>query len=114
MLADRDAAARELEEGKLLLQMLEGRLERAQQKLEMTKEQIVLTRKLIISDISPLIVERLREKSLHYGRIFRKNDSEATTRNVSTSLDSDSDWEDEESGVSSSSSKAGESQEYQR
>ena len=102
--AERDAAARDLHEGKLFVQMLEARLEKAEQKLELAKEQINVTRKLIVSDISPLVVERLRERSLLHARMLRRNDSETVGTNVGTSLDSDS--EDEGSAVSSSSSNA--------
>lgn len=102
--AEREAAARDLHEGKLFVQMLEARLEKAEQKLELAKEQINVTRKLIVSDISPLVVERLRERSLLHARMLRRNDSETAERDVGTSLDSDS--EDEGSAVSSSSSNA--------
>jgi len=48
--AQREAAARQLDEGKLFVEMLAHRLDEAQRKLDMAEEQIIVTKRLITSD----------------------------------------------------------------
>lgn len=64
-LAEREAAARQLDEGKLFVEMLVHRLDRAQKKLDMAEEQLDITKRLIASDAtSLLVVKRLHEQGM--------------------------------------------------
>jgi hypothetical protein len=64
--AQREAAARQLNEGKLFMGLLQHRLDRAQRKLDMAEKQIVVTGKLM-----KLTVERLCKRSLLNDKVHR-------------------------------------------
>jgi hypothetical protein len=79
--AEREAAARQLDEGKLFVQMLAHRLGEAQRKLDTAEDQINTTNRLVASDAtSPLVCRRLRENAMLEARIRRWGSEVATTQ----------------------------------
>lgn len=79
--AEREAAAMQLREGKLFVQMLVHRLEEAQRKLEMAATQINATQRLVPSSATyPPVCQQLRERALLDARIYRWGSEVATTQ----------------------------------
>jgi hypothetical protein len=77
--AEREAAARQLDEGKLFIQVLAHRLNEAQQKLDLADDQINVTKRLVASDAtSSLVSRRLREKGILDARVHRWGNEVAT------------------------------------
>jgi len=79
-LAEKEAAARQLDEGRLFVQMLVQRLMEAERKLDLADDQINVTKRLAASDAtSSLICQRLREKAILDARIYRWGSKIAAT-----------------------------------
>lgn len=104
--AEREAVARQLDQGKLVVEILAHQLQEAQRKLDMAANQITITQRQLHIAVTPdssLACRRLREKARLDARIHQWGSEVVTAEAGFTARDS---WlEDQQSVVSHSSAE---------